>query len=482
MDHNEQAGKNFAWLSIAQLGTRIFGAAFFIFLSYKLREAGVGEYSFVAAFVPFWFLVVDFGGGGYLFREWTHGKKTRPEIENDFHQLFTLRLLLVSCVAVPFLIVNYYINRQVYGSLILFYISMFLAMFTNLLDLYFQSQNLYRFLATRQVIEKVAAVVFGVLLLLVRPSVDMVFVAILISQVVSIAYYYLTASPFGIKLVLNKDYAKELFFKGLPFLFIGVFSSLYAKIDVTMLRYMTDFESVGYYGAAYKFLDFSFLFASLFVASVYPLLSPLWHDSQKAREFKDFFQKCFRIIFSAGLLVALVLMLAAPLLIKYFFPPTFGPAVLALRILAISQVLAFVSLLLSTLLIIEGREKIGLLVVIFGAVFNIILNFILIPRFGLYGSAWATVIAEAGNLYLLQRYTTWRKPASLMVKVGLLTVCNTAIFFVLKLSGLTNNLYADALVLLTNILILFTVRLLEKQDILLFLNPFIAKFKSLTSS
>jgi O-antigen/teichoic acid export membrane protein len=481
LDHNEQAGKNFAWLSIAQIGTRIFGAAFFIFLSYKLKEIGVGEYGFVSAFVPFWFLIVDFGGGGYIFREWTNGKKTYQQIKNDFHQLFTLRLIIVSLVAIPFLIVNYYSNRQVLSSLILFYVSMFLAMFINLLDLYFQSQNMYRFLATRQIIEKIAAVLFGVLLLLIRPTVAMVFVAILISQIISIGYYYLNASPFGIKLAFNKTYAKEIFFKGMPFLFIGVFSSLYAKIDVTMLRYMTNFESVGYYSAAYKFIDFSFLFASLFVASVYPLLSPLWHDGQKMREFKDFFQKSFRILFSAGLMVALVLIVASPWLIKWFFPASFGPAVLALRILGISQVLSFISLLFSTLLIIEGREKIGLAIIVFGAVFNIILNIFLIPRFGLYGSAWATVIAETGNLFLLMRYTSWNKPAGLLAKTFLLAFSNTAIFFLLKFLGLTNNPYAGGGVLLTNLLILFTVKLLEKQDITLFINPFIVKFKSLTS-
>lgn len=482
MDHNEQAGKNFAWLSVAQIGTRIFGAAFFIFLSYKLKEAGVGEYGFVAAFVPFWFLVVDFGGGGYLFREWTHGKKTHSEIENDFHQLFTLRLILVSVVAVPFLIVNYYINRQVYFSLILFYVSMYLAMFTNLLDLYFQSQNLYRFLATRQVIEKISAVVFGVILLLLKPTVDMVFVAILISQCVSIGYYYVISLPFAIKLSLNWSYAKELFFKGLPFLFIGIFASLYGRIDVTMLRYMANFQSVGYYTAANKFMETAGLFATLFAASIYPVLSPLWHAAKDGDNFNKFFQRCFRILFSAGLLAALLLIIAAPLLVKIFFPASFGPSVLALRILAISLVISFISLLFSTLLIIEGREKIGLNIIIFGAVFNIILNFFLIPRFGLYGSSWATVIAEAGNLYLLQRYTAWHKPAGLLIKVLMLGFANTVIFFVLKFFGLTNNLYAGAVVILTNIAILFTVRLIQIEDISLFLKPFLNKFKSLTSS
>lgn len=482
MDHNEQAGKNFAWLSLSQIAARFLGAAFFIFLSYKLKETGVGEYSFVAAFVPIWFLAVDFGGGSYLFREWTTGNKTGSEIKDDFHRLFTLRLILVAVVGVPFLLINYYINRQVFGSLILFFISMFLATFTSILDLYYQSQNLYRFLATRQVIEKIAAVLFGVLLLLLRPTVTMVFVSLLISQVVSIVYYYVVTSPFGIKLVFEKNYAKKLFVKGLPFLFIGVFSSLYSKIDVTMLRYMTDFSAVGYYSAAYKFIDFSYTFAVLFVTSAYPLLSPLWHNSQKKEEFKIFFQKCFRIVFSSGLLMALVLILGAPWFIMWFFPTSFSPAILALRILAVGQVLAFVSFLFSTLLVIEGREKIGLAIIIFGAIFNIVLNLFLIPRFGLYGAAWATVIAEAGNLFLLQHYSSWQKPHKFLVKVVFLALTDALMFALLRHWGLTNNPQAGVFVLLTNILILFTVKLLEKQDILLFINPFIIKFKSLRAN
>ena len=245
-----------------------------------------------------------------------------------------------------------------------------------------------------------------------------------------------------------------------------------------MLRYMTDFSSIGYYSAAYKFIDFSYTFVVLFVTSAYPVLSPLWHDSEKKEEFKIFFQKCFRIVFSAGLLMALILIVGAPWFIGWFFPASFGPAVLALRILAIGQVLAFISFLFSTLLIIEDREKIGLTIVIFGAIFNIVLNIFLIPRFSLYGSAWATVIAEAGNLFLLQYYSSWRKPNKFLANVILLALADVLMFSALRLWGLTNNPAAGALALLTNILILFKVKLLEKQDILLFINPFIAKFKS----
>jgi O-antigen/teichoic acid export membrane protein len=184
-------------------------------------------------------------------------------------------------------------------------------------------------------------------------------------------------------------------------------------------------------------------------------------------------------MFSAGLIVALVLIIFAPLLVRFFYPNSFGPAVLALRILAIAQVLAFISLLFNTLLIIQRKERTGLALVIFGACLNIGLNFLLIPKFSLYGSAWATVIAELFNLFLLQYFTVWGKPKNMLANIVILTAVNTLIFFIFRRYGLTNNLLAGTAVLLTNLLILFTVKLLERQDIELFINPFIAKFKTL---
>lgn len=474
MDFEQQAGKNFAWLSIAQIGIRVLGAAFFIFLTYKLNDTGIGQYSFISSFVPFWFIVIDFGGGEYLYREWARGK-SKDSVEYDFFVLFTARLIITSAVFIAFAATNYFINRGVLLSLVLFYFSMFFAMFTHLAELYLQSVNAFKFVAFRQILEKVAAIVCGVILLLLWPRLEMVFVAILFSQIVSIGYYYFKVLPFRFRLVFNWQRTKELFIRGLPFLFIGIFVSLYARIDMVMLRYFGSFEAVGWYGTAYKFIDLAFLFPSLFVASIFPIISSLYNNPAAGEQFSQFFRKSLRILFSAGLMVAVFFIAFAPQIIAWFFPASFGPSALALRILIIGLALGYLSALFNSMLLVQKKEKIGLYIIIFCALLNIGLNFILIPKYSIYGAAWATVISELFNLFLLQHFLSWKKEKVVLGKMLFLVALNAALLGVLKFTGQINNIILDGLLLLTNLLILFTVKLLEIGDIKLFLRPIAEK-------
>lgn len=480
IDTNEQAGKNFAWLSLAQIGTRVLGAAFFLFLTYKLKDSGIGVYSFISSFVPFWFIIIDFGGGEYLYREWARGK-SRDTIEHDFFVIFTARLILLCLTLVPFVLVNFFINREILLPLLVFYFAMFLSMFIHLAELYLQSINAFRYVAIRQVLEKTVAILAGVALLLGYASVTMVFLAVLISQIFSIAYYYsFKIIPFRFKLVVDFARIKQLFFRGLPFLFIGIFAALYARIDMTMLRFFKDFEAVGWYGTAYKFIEVTYLFPSLFITAVFPLLSAMSVQEEKKSEFKDFLQRNVRILFAGSLLVASFFIFFAPHFIGWFFPASFSPSVLALRILMIGQALSFMSAFFSSLLLIQRREKIGLRIIICCAVLNIALNFLFIPKYSLYGAAWATTISEGLNLFLLQHYCQWDKHWGGIIKMSALFCANAALLLFLKSIGQLNNIWLGTAVVLTNIAVLFILKLLGKQDVLLFINPYIGKFKSLT--
>ncbi len=475
----QQAGKNFAWLTLAQAGVRVLGLAFYLYLASRLSAEGVGQYNFIGSFVPFWFIVIDFGAGDFLFREWTRGKKDKGEVERDFNILFTVRFCITAALFVPFLVINHFINPGIVVPLGLFYVSMFIAMFLHLYDLYLQSDNLFRFTATRQIIEKTVMVFLGGTLLFYRASLTNVFYAILAGQIISALYYYKKITALKVGFVFDFKRSLELFKKGLPFLFIAIFASLYARIDMTMLRYMKDFETVGWYGAAYKFLDISSLFSVLFLSSIFPILSNIYSDPEKRRQFWDFYYQSFRIIFSAGVLIALSLIFLAPFLISWFFAGDFGPSVLALRILMIAQVLMFLSLFFNNLLVIQGKEKKSIWIIAGSATANLVLNFVLIPKFSLYGAAWATVFAEVLNLVVLQYVVEWKKDWTLIGKMVLVFLVNAATLYVFKVLGNLNNLFFGAALLLTNILVLFTLKLLQKRDLELFLSPIYKKAKSL---
>ena len=480
MDHNLQAGKNFAWMSVAQVMMRVLGLGFFILMSFLLGERGVGQYGFIASFTLFWFLIIDLGAAGHLYRVWSKGKSTLKEVEYDFNIVFTFRLVITLLIFVPFAIVNYYINADVFIPMILFFISTFFAIFLNLSDLYFNSANKFKYSSIRQVIEKFSIVLFGSVLLYLSPRLEMVFIAMLMGQIISLIYYYFFVLPFKFRLVFNWQRAYPLIVKGLPFLLIGFCTSIYNRIDMIMLRYMGSFEAVGLYSTAYRFLELAGIFsATLFVPSIFPILSSLYNDSKLKDKFLDFFNKSIRILFSSGMFITLFLILFSPILIKMFFPPSFGDSILALRILIMVQVVGSFTVLFSNMLTIQHKEKKGLVIIIISALANVILNIILIPKYSLYGAAWATVLAEVVNLILLQYFVSWKKNIKFILNMFIIVLVNGLILSTMKFSGQLNNIWLSSAVMLINIFVFYKMKLLRKNDIDLFFNPLKLKFNNI---
>jgi O-antigen/teichoic acid export membrane protein len=478
MDYSDQVGKNFAWLSVAQFATRLLGAAFYIFLSFKLLATGLGEYGFVSSFVPLWFLFSDFGISSYLYREWSRGGYTQEQANRDYNIMFAFTSTLVIVMFVVFLGVNFFINHQVLPSLILFFFSVYLSGYAHVNDLYLQSTNYFRQPAIRQVIEKLTVVILGGALLLWRANVTWLFLAVLVSQFVSYFYYIFGGFAFKIRFTWDSVRIKQLVVRGLPFLLLTGFTSIYSRIDMVMLRYLKNFDAVGLYGAAYKFMDVAVLFSSLFLAAVFPILTKLHDDKSKLKEYGDFFDRCLRIIFSSSILVALFFIFAAPLLFKVFFPESFSSGILAMRILIIAQVITFVSLLFNNLIIVQNRERVSLYIVIFGACMNVALNFILIPKFSIYGAAWATVIAEVFNLFLLQHFAQWKVNFGVVIKMVILTLVNSIFLYIFKQNGLLNVIWIGVVFFIANILALLWFDLLRMQDVKIFINPFLGKLSS----
>ena len=122
MNNEEYVGKNFSWGAFSQLITRLFGLVFFIFMSYVLLEKGMGQYNFISSFVVFWFIISDFGAGSYLYREWSKGDTSIENISYDFNLIFSTKFFIALLIFVPFVITNWFVNRDIFLPLILYYI------------------------------------------------------------------------------------------------------------------------------------------------------------------------------------------------------------------------------------------------------------------------------------------------------------------------------------------------------------------------
>jgi O-antigen/teichoic acid export membrane protein len=178
------------------------------------------------------------------------------------------------------------------------------------------------------------------------------------------------------------------------------------KIDTLILALLKGNSAVGIYALTYRVYDVVILAAAYLMSSVLPLLVQEYISGRGRSKVRELLK---RIAAGMGLLVLVMLAtvwLAAPLIIwvltqKRF--EEFGEAVGVLRILTLAAGVAYFNHLTGYTLVALGEQKRYLKVPILALIFNVGLNFLLIPRWSYFAAAWVTVATEGLALILSTR-------------------------------------------------------------------------------
>jgi O-antigen/teichoic acid export membrane protein len=179
----------------------------------------------------------------------------------------------------------------------------------------------------------------------------------------------------------------------------GVLIVVYFQVDSVLLLQISGPHEAGIYGAAYNFLSPLMFLPAAIMASFFPVLAAVYGtDPERARRLV---QACADIMAVIALPVLAVTVALSPEITRLLYGPGFERSARLLPILMI----AFVSIcygtlagFLAPLLGLQWRLAIYSAV---GAVANVALNLVLIPRYAAFGSAWATVATEVLTMTLM---------------------------------------------------------------------------------
>ena len=176
------------------------------------------------------------------------------------------------------------------------------------------------------------------------------------------------------------------------------------SIDMLMLGVMSNPRQVGLYSAAYRILNQVLVAYYLFLQGLYPELSRQ-NVAQRIRMLRP---KILLILLGAGAAIAAVLVMARQPLLTLLFGHQFLAACPLLLLLAWAIPLDFLTSYLSNAYIAWGMENSILLCTAIGAVSNILLNLLWIPRYGAAAAAVNTLLSYLiflASLALVGRYT-----------------------------------------------------------------------------
>ncbi|MDN3389218.1 MULTISPECIES: flippase [unclassified Pseudoalteromonas] len=226
--------------------------------------------------------------------------------------------------------------------------------------------------------------------------------------------YFIWFKKWSFKLKFEFSYAKELLSQSKWLILSGVMSIVCLKIDQIMIGEMLNGEELGIYSVAVRLSEVWYFFPTAIVASFFPKLLNSRSDSILYE--KNLQQLC-DYLFWLGITLALVITMLSSLIIKVLYGDNYTASSEILNIHIWSGVFIFIRALLSKWLIAEGLLSFSLVSHGAAAVMNILLNYFLIPSFGITGAAWATLISYAISGYLILWFHCKTRPmAEIMTK------------------------------------------------------------------
>ena len=188
----------------------------------------------------------------------------------------------------------------------------------------------------------------------------------------------------------DKEGLRRLIQEGFPLALTALSWIVYFKIDVLMIGNLLDRTQSGYYEVAYKILELSFLIPGV-IMSVYFRELVL---KQGTAEVVRTFWKGALFLLVPSLAVLLISQLIVPHAVDLFLRPDQKIVASVFSILAWSIPVCYLGHLTTQMLVVQGRRKTYLAIMLSGALINVLLNYYLIPEFLMDGAAYATLITE----------------------------------------------------------------------------------------
>lgn len=207
--------------------------------------------------------------------------------------------------------------------------------------------------------------------------------------------YWWVKNDFKIKElgIINKQELINAFKLSWPMgVYMLAFASYDRVVDSMMIKTMLGAKEVAWYGLGYKIYGVLIQPAYFFVNSIFPLLS------SKIEGKKKLFQESAGILLGGVLLLIGVVETLAPWMVNTLAGDGFEPTILVVRILVIACLFSYLGHLVGFTLISRGGQKDLLKVAMVGLIFNVTMNLILIPRYGINGAAMVTVGNEVLGL------------------------------------------------------------------------------------
>jgi O-antigen/teichoic acid export membrane protein len=403
MDSTKTIVRNTAFVLAAQLALRVINPVFNIFVTRQFGDALFGEYSVLLTWVTIFSVIGDMGVTQFMSREISRDREGALHLFWDVTALRFILAVIATLVTVVGAILWGFDETIIWGAVIYCLSYFFQAVITPLTGILMGYERL-DVLSVLGVLAQLIYIAVGAVVLLVAPHYLWLLVASLVNLPIAIVIllflvkrYQMQPPPFA----LNPGRWWSLIVAGFPFGINQVSLTLAYRFDTLLLASYVTNAAIGWYNAAYNLSRALTTFAVAFSSALLPTLAR--QHSQNPESVRRWYYGSFRLVLFTGFPLAVGGALLADKIIPMLYGGDFEAASIVFAILVWDTLLLMYTSLCGN--IAQAIKQEGAAARIFGveAFFNLALNIILIPQYGIIAAAFVTLGTELAGALLFYR-------------------------------------------------------------------------------
>ncbi len=407
--------KNTGWMFFGRVF--MLGISFFvgIYIARYLGPSNYGLFSYVISFVGLFGFLASFGIDGIASREMIKDHSKKDEIIGTG---FYLKIIGGLLAVISVFIVSLFTTKDIFtlGLIWLFSLNFILQAF-NIIETYFQSQVLSKKVVTAQIIAGSLSAILKIFCIALGKGIFWLTLIYIIETAIYALILLFSFRNFGSHIrrwKFNKNIARSLLKDSWPLMLSSVAIGIYMKIDQVMIKNMLGNEQTGIYAVAVKLSEVWYFIPALICSSVFPAIVKAMSVSREF--FENRMTRLYSLMFWLSFAIASFITIFSYPVIKILFGTPYIGAVATLRIHVWAGIGVFLGIAVGQYLLASNLTKISFYNTLLGALINIILNIILIPKMGINGAAIATLVAYLTTVFGILIFKESRNQGLLILK------------------------------------------------------------------
>lgn len=401
---------NISWLSSDYIIKATVGSILIIVIANSIGAEAFGIYSLILSIFGVVLVISSLGLNSVCIKYIANNSIEKSFIISSSLVILFLGAISISLIAI--LASLFFSDLEEYRLIIFIYAFASLFNITKTYSFYFEGKAQQKYNVIASLLSFLIFAIFKLVVVLNELSIIWLYSSIALEFILqgillSIFYFkFFNKNIFG---YINVKVLKDLLLESLPYWITASIVMINIRIDQYFLALLMDLQSVAIYSVAARFAEFLWIIPIVISKSIFPTLTKIFDEDLS----KDYFHKylegylCFVVLIC--FCFATTLFFLSEFLIGTFFTSDFALSASVLGILSFSVIPVAMGTVGSQFIVLKKIGNYSLIRSVVALLSNVMLNIILIPRFGVEGAAIALLLSQLISSFLIDFFSNEMK-------------------------------------------------------------------------